>query len=392
MIKNVLLFLGSGISFPSGLPCVKTITNRILNEKWHKHSNLNFYKGEHPNKYFKQLDITPKVQEFLKILKNFTESLKRKNQTNYEDLFYLCQQIVDNESSEIENPLIIPFLNKLKVELTEMERDILSPIPSDNATTIDLKYLAEEAAALIQCVVWDSLLFDGKPSGLDLIIELKKNIDSVDIVTLNHDILIEKFLQEHNIKFVDGFGEPEGEIRYFNPMLYDTDVEIKLFKLHGSINWYRFRILQQKVAIDKFGLALKNDIDHLKDAKNHPVMNLRERPLFLVGSYNKMFSYNFGIFRTLHCKFDQALYRNKLIIMSGYGWNDRGINGRILEWLYSSYDNKLILLHEKPENLIKQSKSALWHRYDELVQTNRLVPITRWFSDVSFSEISEYFK
>jgi len=47
-------------------------------------------------------------------------------------------------------------------------------------------------------------------------------------------------------------------------------------------------------------------------------------------------------------------------------------------------------MSEKPEDLKKYSRSSLWHRYDDLVKDNRLIPIKKWFSDVKYEEIKEY--
>ena len=389
MENNILLFLGSGVSFPSGLPDTKTITEKILIEKWHKHTDMNFYEGEHPNEHYRQYDITPKIQKFLIILKEFSDPYflsRRESETNYEDLFYICQQIEDNEFLEIDNPLIVPFIRKLKFKLIGM--NIFTPTP--NIGIIDLKDLSEQSIRLIECVVWHSLYFDGEPIGLDLILELKENIKFIDIATLNHDLLIEKFLLKNNINYVDGFGPPKGQIRYFDPTVYDNDSEVKLFKLHGSLNWHLFRISENNLTVYKYGLALENDIWHLKNENGHYVDILDSKPLFLTGSYNKLLDYNFGIYRNMQSKFDQALARNKVIIMSGYGWNDRGINGRIFEWLSHSSNNRLILLHERPEDLKRYSRSALWHKYDNSVKTGKLISIKKWLSNVSFSEISEY--
>jgi len=387
MVDSVLLFLGSGVSFPSGLPDIHTITNRILKEKWYEHTDKNFYSGEHSNEYLRKDDITPKVQKFLNILKEFADPYFRSRtgrETNYEDLFYICQQIEDNETLEINNPLIDPFIRLLQFKL----------IGEDLLSSIELKRLAERAKALIQCVVWDSLSFNRNPKapkGFDLILELKEKVNFIDIATLNHDTLIEAFLQKHDIKYADGFGQPEGDIRYFEPGLYDEDIKVKLFKLHGSINWFVFTTLENNTRVDKYGIALGKDINHLKDKNGNYVENLRMEPLFLTGTYNKMLDYNFGIFRIINTKFEEALSRNRIMIMSGYGWSDRGINGKIFEWIYSSPYSRLILLHEEPENLRKHSESALlWHEYDKLVRSCRLIPVRKWFCDVSLSEISKY--
>lgn len=101
-----------------------------------------------------------------------------------------------------------------------------------------------------------------------------------------------------------------------------------------------------------------------------------------------MLDYGFGIIAELHRRFNTKLLEHDIMIMSGYGWNDRGINGKIFDWLLSSYDKKLILLHQNPEEDIKKkSKSAMWHRYDPLVKEGRLIPVKKWLSEVSIDEI-----
>jgi hypothetical protein len=390
MKDKILLFLGSGTSLKSELPNTHEITYNILSEKWYEHTDQNFYPGQHPNEYFRASDITPRVQKFLNILKEFSDSYyrdRRDSDSNYEDLFYLCQQINDNQTFEIDNPVIAPFVNQLHNKLVGLE--IYPSIPPIKKR-IDIKYLSDRAISLIQSVVWNSLLPQKEPVGLDLILEIIDKFPTVNIATLNHDLLIEKLFEINHIEYCDGFGKPEGQIKYFMPNLYDSDDRIKLFKLHGSLNWYRFREEKNDIIIDKFGMALSNDPSHLRDSNGHFVNVLDGIPLFLTGSYNKMLDYNFGIFRKIHFKFDDALDNTKTIIMSGYGWNDRGINGRIFEWIGSSTENRIILLHERPENLKNYSKSAMWHRYDDLVKTKRLIPIKKWFSDVKYSEIKQF--
>lgn len=386
MSHNLLVFLGSGISFPSNLPNSDEITEKILYEKWHQHTDQNFYEGEHPNEYFKNIDITHKIQTFLVILKEYATPYmmeRRQNPINYEDLFYICQQIKDNEDMEIDNPLLDTFIKKLHHMLIGKNiyssKTPLQPI-------ININYLAERSIALIQNVVWSCLPINTKPIGLSLLYDICKHTKHIDIVTLNHDLLVEKYFNSNNIEYCDGFGKEEGNVRYFQPGLYNKNNHINLYKIHGSINWFRFRSTINGSTIDRYGMATINDHWHLKDENGLFLTNLDGFPLFLTGSYNKMLDYNFGIYRILHSKFDLALERNKTIIMSGYGWNDRGINGRLFEWL-GVENNRLILLHENPEDLIKHSKSALWHRYHDLVKKGKLFSVGKWFSDVEYNDI-----
>ena len=287
-----------------------------------------------------------------------------------------------------EAPLIEPFIERLHYNLKR--QNIYAPIPPIN-NTIDLDFLLNRSISLIQNVVWNCLPRYTDPIGLDLLHDIYENTEYLDIATLNHDLLVENFLDSKQIEYCGGFGKQEGDVRYFQSELYDKGNKTNLFKLHGSINWYRFRSTKDGNTIDKYGMAVGRDHWHLKDENGHFVTNLDGYPLFLTGSNNKMLDYNFGIYRILHAKFDRSLKRKRIMVMSGYGWNDRGINGRLFEWLGSSINNRLILLHENPDDLKKYSRSALWHRYDDLISDGRLIPITKWFLEVKFSDIEEYF-
>lgn len=390
---DILLFLGSGISYASSLPTVDDITDSIFNQQWYKHSNQTFFKGPHPSPYLQKENIVPRIQEFLKIIKNSSDEYlmkRRGTRTTYEDLFYICQQISDNERLEIDNPAIQLYVNKIKNDT----QHLCIPLGS-SPEKIDLSSLASYSLTFLNCVVHHALYTDKDPMGLSLINGLAKISSRLDIATLNHDLLIEKELANNSIEYVDGFGEQKGDVKWFEHNTYDDQSKrIFLYKLHGSINWYRFR---QEIAdgdhtytIDKYGLALKRDNDHCKDEHGIYLTSLGYTPVFLTGTYNKLSAYNFGIIRSIHNKFENRFWKHKLMIMSGYGWNDRGINGRLFEWILSSSDKRLFLLHENPEEKIKNnSKSAMWHRYDDLVQEGKLIPIKKWFSDIRIDELSQ---
>ena len=56
----------------------------------------------------------------------------------------------------------------------------------------------------------------------------------LDIFSANYDTAIEVFCAEHKLKCRDGFDEA------WNPKVFDDpDLDVRLFKLHGSVTWYR---------------------------------------------------------------------------------------------------------------------------------------------------------
>ncbi|MDZ7724220.1 MAG: hypothetical protein U5R06_15800 [candidate division KSB1 bacterium] len=113
---DALLFLGSGVSFKSKLPDTKSITDAIFNKKWHRHTDQAFYSGPNSTPLFDKIDITKNLQKFLSIIKEYSDSyfMKRdRSETTYEDLYYICQQIYENETNEVDNPAVQLFVDQI---------------------------------------------------------------------------------------------------------------------------------------------------------------------------------------------------------------------------------------------------------------------------------------
>ncbi|MGV8019299.1 MAG: SIR2 family protein [Ignavibacteria bacterium] len=390
---NILLFLGSGVSYKTGLPDTKTITETILNGDWWMHTDSNFYRGKHNNEYFDSKDITPKLQKLLRYIKEYSDKYllsRNTSEANYEDIFYIVKQVHNETSHESDNPAIELFIRHLEEKFKfESNPDFRY---YDKFQT--LKDIAWKCADFMNCAVWDLLSTQNQTEGFGLIREITKDktIEKVDIATLNHDLLIENYLTSLNLKYIDGFTEPDGDFCYFIPRLFKKEETIlKLFKLHGSLQWYRLRDYdkEKNITTDFYAKVLRNHW-YCKNAKGDIIGNtLESYPIFLTGSYNKLPSYSTGIFRHIHEQFIDCLYNTNILLMSGYGWNDRGINIYLFEWVLSSPDRKLILLHEDPES-IKKSKSAMWYRYDDLIKWGRLIPVKKWMSDTKLEDISKY--
>lgn len=385
---KILLFLGSGVSIPSGLPDTEKITDAVLNEEWHSTSSLIFLPGPEPNPIFREENWVLRIQPFLRILKSHADKYlisRKRPGANYEDLYYMARQINDEELGEIYNPIIGDFASKIRTEI----RHLCNPIPMTREE-VTLEDLSERACVLIECVVWHKLFTEGSPIGMDLVKELALSdaVDRLDIVTTNHDILVEKSLEAAHVPYADGFGHANGDVRFFDASSFDGADTVRLFKLHGSINWHRFREQKDNHSIHRYGIPLNRNSDHCRDSKGNLLLNLAGKPQFLAGTYNKMLDYGTGIFAEMHYMFHQILKEHSLMVMSGYGWNDRGVNFRLMEWLHSSLDKKLYLLHEDPETQIRdQSRSGMWHRYDNLVKEGQLIPRKKWLQDMNLDEL-----
>ncbi|MDB6121429.1 MAG: hypothetical protein JWQ71_422 [Pedosphaera sp.] len=385
---KLLLLLGSGVSFASKLPNVQEITNQVITGAWYRHTDSNYYRvregsGNQHDAWVRRL------QNFLKLLKEFADAYfqtKNRGEATYEDLFFIARAVEDEVSGNTVNPILQPFLKGIEQQLENLAQPI-KPIE----TGFNSAELARKSCEFIECVVWHSLPANTTPEGLDLLIELfeSSKLETYDICTLNHDLLIERKFELSGYKYIDGFTDFDGDIKWFDPKLYDARSKWpRLYKLHGSINWW---FLENHNSNRRaFGIP-RQDTMVWKTAGEERISEVWPRPRFLSGSYNKINDYRFGIFAELQNRFFRLLEEHNAIVISGYGWNDRGINGWLSEWLSISRKNRILLLHKEPES-IKHSQSNMWHRYENLVQNGQLIPVKKWFSEISASDLLKQIK
>ena len=129
-----------------------------------------------------------------------------------------------------------------------------------------LHEMATETTHYIHDIVWHSLTT--QPADLDYLICVKdacraKEFSSVDIFTLNHDTVIEQFLDLSHVKYTDGFGPPINDVRYWSPERFeDHSYNVRLLKLHGSVNWFLFKPNTATGRYEPVGIPLGGDFWH----------------------------------------------------------------------------------------------------------------------------------
>lgn len=221
----MLLFLGSGVSFDSGLPSVPEITERLLGGTY-------FYDPKSFSQFYPKHDATPnlepvtRAQSLLKLLMDqdtyylgavgpyfsgskyaYSKSIYR-NVTSYEDLFHLSEQIRQSGIGLTDAATTGAFVDRV----LEKAGDLLEGKTREERF-ISLYKLSCVASSFIEWMVAGTL--DSKEiKGLDLILEMahSKDVDRLDIVTLNHDTLVEQILAENGLPFNDGFGDKDGDV------------------------------------------------------------------------------------------------------------------------------------------------------------------------------------
>ncbi len=389
---RIAFLLGSGVSIPAEMPSTRNITERVLSgEGVMRHTDGNYYFGDPlyahmgiPDEY------VPRVVIFLNRLKveiDLYYLYQAGRFTNYEDLYYVGSQIKDSKLEEYDNPAVQPFIDKILPEI----RPLLVGKKNEIRKEWQLHELAGEATHYIRDIVWH--LFAKEPSRTDHLDSLKDvcldgQLSSIDIFTLNHDTVLERCLSQNGIQVTDGFGEPLNNVRYWDPDLFETgSSKVRLFKLHGSVNWFRFRPRGGDWSNESIGIPLDWDFWHTKTLQGQMQWPVDGRPMFLAGTFNKMLQYTSGIYTDLHYQFYRSLRHTQRLVVCGYGFADKGINTRIIEWIYSSSDHKITIVHPEPEKLKRVARGAISNKWDDWKNMNKLTIVPKGIEQTSWQEI-----
>ena len=381
-MNNKIMFLfGSGLSYATGTPNVNDITISILNDSWEK-TNKNIYIPSTINKVLN-------IQNFLKFIdkeikKSFsnTKSKSPSPTVTYEDLYSILQQI-DESSGGIDNCAASAFL----YNIYRKSEYILHTQNNEQPDSYDFINILYESKDFISWAVASLLrkIETDKIKGFNLFDEIlsSSEINYVDIFSLNHDLLIEKYLEDElamNFKpLVDG-------IDIFDDKYIDETKKFRLYKLHGSINW--FTVSNPKLKIYntvKFG----DNMEFFGSQLDGTGYNWNElAPQILSGSLVKGHIYSVGIYFYMFNKFHNSLDKKNILIASGYGWNDAGINRRVLHWLQYYPNSKLILLHNTNESLIPSFIKI--HITSNDFMKHKFIHINKWFKDCHLDDILAY--
>lgn len=384
--RSISIFLGSGVSVPSGLPSVTQITQELLKGKGVSYLN---HKQKQSSDLKKVQGLLNKLEE---IDRHYMDNIARywskgqylstgyiyRNITTYEDLFYLTEQIIDSEKGLLDDATAGAF-----VDLVEKKARSILKGKTINERIISLYHLAIEASNFIQWIVANSL-HTHNIQGLDLIVEIARHssIKKLDIITLNHDTLVEQVLSQNNIPFADGFGKADGDVRWYDDTVYDDKkTKVRIFKPHGSINWFSFLV---KGRLHPASVSCA-DPTQIRDSNGKLLKSHFTTPSFLSGT-NKVVLYNEGIYAKMFYRIYQSLRKSNFMLMSGYGWGDVPINFRLVDWINSSNQNSITLLHQKPADLINRSL-LLAENYNSWLQSGQFIPISKWLCDTSLNDI-----
>ena len=207
----------------------------------------------------------------------------------------------------------------------------------------------------------------------------------VDIFTLNHDTIIEKMLSARNIDYECGFGDVCNGCRYAAPERFDADCKIRLFKLHGSVDWTLVADQTDKWPSSSVVKVEDGDTWRARN-KRGAFMQAVEHELMLIGTLNKLYGYTAGIFIDLYHRFYQSSRKADRIIVIGYGFGDIGINLRLFDWLDASDEYQMIIIDPAFEKLKVASPKDMRMYLEDCISKRKVKVINKGIQDVELAD------
>ena len=299
---------------------------------------------------------------------------------HYEDLFSLTEQATRTFSDFVPNLAVTEFARELRKRTATLH---VGKVDGFNG-------LAERVCDFLHWVVHQKLGGGGSVRrGLDAISETAQAVDSLDIFTLNHDLLIERELRENEIEVDIGFNDDShGEFSVYCGWLHDRGTAARLFKLHGSLNWYLYEFPEWARQYD--AIPTGRDAFHSQDVNGNIVKPVEWKAAFLSGTVVKEQRYGLGFWGDLFSQFRQHLSRHRHLICCGYGFGDTGVNQRLNQWAHDRLDGSntfVILTPLSPAEFLHER--PYWLR--ELHAQGQVKFIPKYLDECGAGDLQKYF-
>jgi len=147
---------------------------------------------------------------------------------------------------------------------------------------------------------------------------------STSIFSLNYDLLVERALAKDNRPMINGFKDGR-----WNPLLFNQSSEIRLYKLHGSLDW---------VDDEMHGICSLAFDRHPK-AEDFEVLR---PPLLIFGTDSKLSGKD--PFLTLVHAFAEQLRSTQVLVAIGYSFSDQYINDIVEQRMRDNLTLRLVLV------------------------------------------------
>jgi len=326
---EIVLVLGAGASSGAGLPLAKELTTNIITK----------IESNHP-------ELLPAVY-FVCGAIAFGRGCNGRNPhepINVEEFLVACRDITQRS----EAPLY-PFVSSWHERIASLEQ---IPIPDAVNSNTPFDFLVEFSKRNLH--EWLAVPDETHVKYLRSLKDFVNEGFRVSIFTLNYDECVEQALHDEfgsvNEGWVNGFSAQGWEPSLFE----DTDTKIRLFKLHGSLDW---------VSDEEFGIC---------SLRWPPAEGTEEIPedydsLIIYGTDAKMTPTD--PFFTLLGEFRDALARCCALGVVGYSFGDEHINEFILNAMESRSNLRCVIAN------YDQSLETLSHRLKRRIAEERFAPV-----------------
>ncbi len=331
----------------SPAPTVRELSAAVLNAQMGLHTDGRFVPGAAAAPGRKQYGEV--IPQFLTSLRDAVASWQNKSihAVTYEDIGAICVSL-DKEFGTGRNAAVAPFWETQAKRFGPLFKPPFSRSDDDGFAD-----LVSESANWIRRVIEVEL---GKPQSNTLgsyitafFRQIVEPMGDWTIVTLNHDLWLERVLSSLGLEFHDGF-ETTGNVREFHPSRVREHTHNLLLKLHGSIDW-------------RWHPDRKNHVKLSGGWDELDVVRAHHAPQVLIGTFNKLEEYSYGIFPYLFSAFDRVLSQATCLVVCGYGFGDSGVNLRLFSELQYRPELKMTVVHPYPLSLIN---SAPFHASSKL--------------------------
>ena len=375
-----MFLIGSGVSIPSGFPSTKEITNLVLSgENIIRHTDSRYYINPSPTEleqHFTNEQLS-NVLSLFKVIMDIMGEYNKPETINYEILFYFVVQLSDFESGNSVNMALYPFYKEVKTKYHSMTGKQIRFIDLFAEAENYIRHIVWRKLQSVQVTNFDQLTF--------LSDALKdKAFGPLNVATLNHDLLIESYLDKLKIKLHDGFGKPINGVRYWENNFKN---ENNLLKIHGSINWVTLRVDKGNWFTQKVGIVLDGDIDHPKNKDGVLMRSQPPEPLILTGTFNKIGEYTGSIYSDVYSRFKSLLNHTNFLVVSGYSFGDKGINAAVTEWLFLNADHRIIVIHRDPKRLLNTDARRAIQRIANDIAPDNFISIPKMIQDTTWEDI-----
>ena len=247
--------------------------------------------------------------------------------------------------------------------------------------------LAEQAWNYIRDVT--RTMLDQPPTRTDhlaVITDACRQVESVDLFTLNHDLMLEAALRDAEVSCSDGFERAYGDLLIWNDTFSKST---RLFKLHGSISWWGYGIPDERWRGYVTARVTNGAAFHARGPDGQMLQIPHDlRPIFLAGTFDKLFGYEGWIFPDQHYRFQEALRASNRLVVIGYGFRDQAINSRLIGWLGRAEENRMIVVHGNPDEVPTRARMAIENHWGRWVADGRVRVVPSWVAETSWEAVA----